>query len=133
MKELYTVDEIKLIDRFVKEVDKTIKGKDLVNASNTASALSRAIQSIGRGLLGILGFKTANIQGLILARNAFDRARDLSSQKTAKKLIETELTSMGIIGASPRVTATGTVAADEFLNELRQPLNVPVAPRGAIR
>ena len=133
LKELYTVDEIKLIDRFVKEVDKTIKGKDLVNASNTASALSRAIQSIGRGLLGILGFKTANIQGLILARNAFDRARDLSSQKTAKKLIETELTSMGIIGASPRVTATGTVAADEFLNELRQPLNVPVAPRGAIR
>jgi len=133
LKELYTVDEIKLIDRFVKEVDKTIKGKDLVNASNTASALSRAIQSVGRGLLGILGFKTANIQGLILARNAFDRARDLSSQKAAKKLIEKELTSVGIIGASPRVTATGTVAADKGLNEIRQPLNVPVAPRGAIR
>ena len=60
LKQLYDPDELRLIDDFVREVRKTFKPRDLVNASNTASALSRIIQQTGRALVGIFGFKFAN-------------------------------------------------------------------------
>ena len=91
------------------------------------------MQSIGRGLIGVFGFKAANIQGLLIARNAFDRARDINSQKAAKKLIQQELTSSGTVSASPKITAGVTVGGNEILNQAREPLNVPLAPPGAIR
>jgi len=37
-------------------------------------------------LAGIFGFKFANIQGLLAARGAFDRSRDIISQKQAKSI-----------------------------------------------
>ena len=80
LKQLYDPDELRLIDDFVREVRKTFKPRDLVNASNTASALSRIIQQTGRALVGIFGFKFANIQGLLAETGSFDRARDFVGQ-----------------------------------------------------
>ena len=90
LKELYDNEELKLINQFVEEVEKTFLPKDYLNASNTASALQRILGGIGRGLAGILGFKAASINGLITARIGYDRARDVVSQKAAKNLIEQE-------------------------------------------
>ena len=105
MKELFDESELKLIDEFTNEVGKTFLGKDLVNASNTASGLSRMIQQFGRGLIGIVGFKLANIQGLLAARGLFDRTRDVFHQKTAQKLIETELKPGAFQIPYPKLTA----------------------------
>ena len=105
MKELFDESELKLIDDFTTEVGKTFLGKDLVNASNTASGLSRMIQQFGRGLIGIVGFKLANIQGLLAARGLFDRTRDVFHQKTAQKLIETELKPGAFQIPYPKLTA----------------------------
>ena len=90
LKELFDDDEVKLMSEFVTEVEKTFKPIDLINSSNTASAISRTIQQVGRALVGIFGFKFANIQGLLAARGAFDRSRDIISQKAAEKLIRKE-------------------------------------------
>jgi len=68
--ELFEPKEIDLIDEFADEVYKTFTPKD-ANSSNTASALSRIIQQVGRGLGGIIGFKLANIQGLLVFRGCF--------------------------------------------------------------
>ena len=133
LKELYDPDELRLIDDFVREVRKTFKPKDLVNASNTASALSRIIQQTGRALVGIFGFKFANIQGLLAARGAFDRARDVVGEKAAKKLIQQEIIGIGQRATPPAVTAAETVGVQELTDRYRRPLSVPVAPQGLIR
>lgn len=91
LNELFTSKEIGLIDEFVKTVKKTFVPRDLANFSNTASALSRAVDSVGRSLVGILGFKAANIQGLLAARNFYDKARDFVTRKTTKKGIAIDL------------------------------------------
>lgn len=125
LKELYDPSEIKLIDQFIKEVRKTFKPQDLVNHSNTASAISRAIQQVGRALFGITGFKLGNIQGLLAARGAFDRAKDLSGQKAAKKLIEKEIIRVTPPAVNPYLTAveTGTI-----LQDLGRGVNAPSIP-----
>lgn len=113
--ELFEENEIKLIDQFVKEVRKTFKPRDLVNFSNTASAIERTIQQVGRGLAGVFGFKAANIQGLLLARGFFDRARDLSDQKLAKKLVEQEFMRITPRTGTPFVPAIETGATVQNL------------------
>jgi len=133
LKELYDPDELRLIDDFVREVRKTFTPRDLVNASNTASAMSRTIQNVGRALVGIFGFKFANIQGLLAARTAFDRARDVAGEKAAKKLIQQEIVGIGHRATPPIITAAETVGVQELADRYRRPLSVPVAPQGLIR
>ena len=133
LKELYDPDELRLIDDFVREVRKTFTPRDLVNASNTASAMSRTIQNVGRALVGIFGFKFANIQGLLAARTAFDRARDVAGEKAAKKLIQHEIVGIGQRATPPSITAAETVGVQELADRYRRPLSVPVAPQGLIR
>ena len=89
-KALFGKGEIRVLKEFVEEVRKTLKPTDLVNPSNTAAGLSRIFQRGARQLFGIVGFKLANIQGLLLARSAFDNAKDVFEQKAAKKLIAKE-------------------------------------------
>ena len=126
--ELFEPKEIKLIDEFADEVQKTFKGS-LVNASNTASALSRIIQQVGRGLGGIIGFKLANIQGLLVFRGAFDRARDIVSQKSAAGLVNKELAPLFGSTASPRISAPLTVGANALAERYRI-RNAPQLPQG---
>ena len=89
-KALFGKGEIRVLKEFVEEVRKTLKPADLVNPSNTAAGISRIFQRGARQLFGIVGFKLANIQGLLLARSAFDNAKDVFEQKAAKKLIAKE-------------------------------------------
>ena len=129
--ELFTQPEIKTIDTFVKEVKKTFVPKDLVNYSNTASALSKMVQQVGRGLAGIVGFKLGNIQGLLAARGAVDRFKDVYSQKAAKKLIAKEISSdLRYIDDSARGAlggVTGTI--QELLGEVDK-VKAPRVPLG---
>ena len=90
-KALFGKGEIRVLKEFVEEVRKTLKPSDLVNPSNTAAGISRIFQRGARQLVGIIGFKLANIQGLLLGRSAFDNAKDVFEQKAAKKLIAKEL------------------------------------------
>ena len=126
--ELFEGNEIKLIDEFANEVKKTFKG-NLVNASNTASALSRIIQQVGRGLGGIIGFKMANIQGLLVFRGAFDRARDIISQKSASSLVNKELVPLFGSTASPRISAPLTVNTNALTerNRIRKAPQLPAS------
>ena len=126
--ELFEGNEIKLIDEFANEVKKTFKG-NLVNASNTASALSRIIQQVGRGLGGIIGFKMANIQGLLVFRGAFDRARDIVSQKSASNLVNKELVPLFGSTASPRISAPLTVNTNALTerNRIRKAPQLPAS------
>ena len=117
--ELYEPKEIQLIDEFVDEVSKTFTPRDLLNASNTASALSRALQAVGRGLGGIIGFKLGNIQGLLVFRNLFDRARDIISQKSASKLVNQQLTPSFGTTLNTKTDAALTVGADRLLENYR--------------
>ena len=133
MKELFDDDEIKLMSEFVTEVEKTFKPKDLVNASNTASAISRTIQQVGRALVGIFGFKFANIQGLLAARGAFDRSRDIISQKQAQKLIEKEFTSNFGTTLSPKLDIASILAAQEITNQDTPQTTAPQIPPGLIQ
>jgi hypothetical protein len=129
--ELFTQPEIKTIDTFVNEVKKTFVPKDLVNYSNTASALSKMVQQVGRGLAGIVGFKLGNIQGLLAARGAVDRFKDVYSQKAAKKLITKEISSdLRYIDDSARSAlggVTGTI--QELLGEVDK-VKAPRVPLG---
>jgi len=118
LEELFEPKEIKLIDEFADEIEKTFKGS-LVNASNTASAMSRIIQQIGRGLGGILGFKLANIQGLLVFRGAFDRARDIISQKSAANLVNRELSPLFGSTASPKISAPLTAGVNQLIEKYR--------------
>jgi|TARA_R100000030_G_scaffold39206_2_gene29352 hypothetical protein len=87
---LFDPTEITTLKNFVNEVRKTLKPADLVNPSNTAAGISRIFQRGARQLVGIIGFKLANIQGLLLGRSAFDNAKDVFEQRAAKKLINKE-------------------------------------------
>lgn len=89
-KQLFDPSEIALLKNFVSEVRKTLKPADLVNPSNTAAGISRIFQRGARQLVGIVGFKLANIQGLLLGRSAFDNAKDVFEQRAAQKLIQKE-------------------------------------------
>tara|TARA_R110002012_G_scaffold260993_1_gene442766 strand:- start:6 stop:2630 length:2625 start_codon:yes stop_codon:yes gene_type:complete len=89
-KALFGKGEVRLLKEFVEEVRKTLKPSDLVNPSNTAAGISRIFQRGARQLVGIIGFKLASIQGLLLGRSAFDNAKDVFEQKAAKKLIAKE-------------------------------------------
>lgn len=133
LKELFDEDEIKLMSEFVTEVEKTFKPRDLVNASNTASAISRTIQQVGRALVGIFGFKFANIQGLLAARGAFDRSRDIISQKQAQKLIEKEFTSFSGNTLSPKLDIASILAAQEITNQDTPQTTAPQIPLGLIQ
>ena len=133
LKELFDEDEIKLMSEFVTEVEKTFKPRDLVNASNTASAISRTIQQVGRALVGIFGFKFANIQGLLAARGAFDRSRDIVSQKQAKALIEKEFSASFGNTLSPKLDIASILAAQESLNQNRPQTTAPQIPQGLIQ
>jgi len=126
--ELFEPKEIKLIDEFIDEIEKTFKG-NLVNASNTASAMSRIMQTMGRGIVGIIGFKSASIQGLLLARTGYDRARDIVSQKSAASLINKELAPLFGSTASPRISAPLTVGANALAERYRI-RNAPQLPQG---
>lgn len=131
LNELFTQPEIKTIDTFVKEVRKTFVPKDLANYSNTASALSKIVQQVGRGLAGIIGFKAGNIQGLLVARGAVDRFKDVYSQKAAKKLISKEISSdLNYIDPGSRNIlggVTGTI--QELLGEI-EAVRAPRVPLG---
>ena len=129
--ELFTQSEIKTIDTFVNEVKKTFVPKDLVNYSNTASALSKMVQQVGRGLAGIVGFKLGNIQGLLAARGAVDRFKDVYSQKAAKKLISKEISSdlRYIDEGSKNVLGGVTGTIQELLGEVDK-VRAPRVPLG---
>jgi len=131
LKELFDDDEVKLMSEFVTEVEKTFKPTDLVNASNTASAISRTIQQVGRALVGIFGFKFANIQGLLAARGAFDRSRDIISQKAAEKLIRKEFSAEFGRNINPYIDIGGIISGQEILNQIRS-TNAPNVPQGLI-
>ena len=110
---------ITTLKNFVNEVRKTLKPADLVNPSNTAAGISRIFQRGARQLVGIIGFKLANIQGLLLGRSAFDNAKDVFEQRAAKKLINKEFggDTPGWLQTMNRATGTGkklasTVAID---------------------
>ena len=108
-KALFGRGEIRVLKEFVEEVRKTLKPSDLVNPSNTAAGISRVFQRGARQLFGIIGFKLANIQGLLLARSAFDNAKDVFEQKAAKKLIAKEFGAgqPGWLQTMNRTTGTG--------------------------
>ena len=132
VKELFDDDEIKLVGEFVTQVRKTFKPKDLVNTSNTASALMRAINGVSRQLVGILGFKMASIQGLLAARTGFDRLRQLTGTKAAQKLLDEELFGMGTISQkSPIPVSAATAFIQKYMGG-KQNINVPYTPKGLI-
>lgn len=105
---LFDQNEINTLKKFVDEVRKTLKPNDLVNPSNTAAGISRIFQRGARQLVGIIGFKLANIQGLLLGRSAFDNAKDVFEQRAAKKLINKEFgTPPGWLQEMNQTTGTG--------------------------
>ena len=132
LRELFDGDEIKLTNKFVTEVRKTFKPKDMVNTSNTASALMRAMSGVSRQLAGIFGFNLFNIQGLLLARSLHDRLRDLAGTKAATELIDKEIMGQVIQKISPNLLATETGAISEWLGQ-RKNINVPRIPQGLIQ
>jgi hypothetical protein len=69
--------------------------------------------------VGIIGFKSASIQGLILARTGFDRARDIVSQKSAASLVNKELAPLFGSTARPMVNAPATVGANALMEKYR--------------
>ena len=107
-KQLFDPSEIALLKNFVSEVRKTLKPADLVNPSNTAAGITRIFQRGARQAFGIVGFKLANIQGLLLARSAFDNAKDVFEQRAAAKLIQREFgTPPGWLQTMNQSTGTG--------------------------
>ena len=117
--ELFDVDEQKLINEFANEVKKTFKPKDLINPATATNAIRSMIQQVGRGLAGIVGFKSANIQGLLVARGGYDRARDIISQKAAAKLIDEQLTPSFGRFISPKTTATVSGTTGQLFEAFR--------------
>ena len=131
LRELFDGDEIKLTDKFVTEVRKTFKPRDLVNVSNTASSLMRALNGVSRQLVGILGFNIFNIQGLLMARSLHDRLRDLAGTKAASQLIDQEIIGNVIQQISPKLLSGETGIISEWLGQKRN-INVPRVPPGLI-
>ena len=130
-KALFGKGEIKVLKEFVEEVRKTLKPADLVNPSNTAAGISRIFQRGARQLFGIVGFKLANIQGLLLARSAFDNAKDVFEQKAAKKLIAKEFGAgqPGWLQTMNQTTGTGKKLASTIAT-VNQAYGQTVSPLG---
>jgi len=130
-KALFGKGEIRVLKEFVEEVRKTLKPADLVNPSNTAAGLSRIFQRGARQLFGIVGFKLANIQGLLLARSAFDNAKDVFEQKAAKKLIAKEFGAgqPGWLQTMNQTTGTGKKLASTIAT-VNQAYGQTVSPLG---
>jgi len=130
-KALFGKGEIRVLKEFVEEVRKTLKPVDLVNPSNTAAGLSRVFQRGARQLFGIVGFKLANIQGLLLARSAFDNAKDVFEQKAAKKLIAKEfgVGQPGWLQTMNQTTGTGKKLASTIAT-VNQAYGQTVSPLG---
>ena len=130
-KALFGKGEIKILKEFVEEVRKTLKPADLVNPSNTAAGLSRVFQRGARQLFGIVGFKLANIQGLLFARTAFDNAKDIFEQKAAKKLIAKEFGAgqPGWLQTMNQTTGTGKKLASTIAT-VNQAYGQTVSPLG---
>ena len=91
LNELFTTKELGLIEEFTKTVKKTFVPRDLANFSNTASALSRAAATVGRGVAGIVGFKLGSITDMLTARNVYDKALNFVGLRTAKRGIQIDL------------------------------------------
>ena len=90
-KALFGVKEIATLKKFVVEVRKTLKPKDLSSYAATSTGIGRAISRMGRQGIGLLLYKlTGSINGLIFGRTAYDNARDVFEQRAAKKLISKE-------------------------------------------
>ena len=130
-KSLFSANEIKLLKEFVSEVRKTLKPTDLANMSNTAAGISRIFQRGARQLVGIIGFKLASIQGLLLGRSAFDNAKDVFEQKAAKKLISNEfgsppgwLKTMNETTGTGRKLATTIGVVNQAMGQTIPPLSV---------
>ena len=130
-KALFGKGEIRVLKEFVEEVRKTLKPADLVNPSNTAAGISRIFQRGARQLFGIVGFKLANIQGLLLARSAFDNAKDVFEQKAAKKLIAKEFGAgqPGWLQTMNQTTGTGKKLASTIAT-VNQAYGQTVSPLG---
>ena len=128
---LFGRGEIKVLKDFVEEVRKTLKPADLVNPSNTAAGISRIFQRGARQLVGIIGFKLANIQGLLLGRSAYDNAKDVFEQKAAKKLINKEfgVGQPGWLQTMNQTTGTGKKLASTIAT-VNQAYGQTVSPLG---
>ena len=99
--------------------------------SNTAAGISRIFQRGARQLVGIIGFKLASIQGLLLGRTAFDNAKDVFEQKAAKKLISNEfgsppgwLKTMNETTGTGRKLATTIGVVNQAIGQTIPPLSV---------
>ena len=75
----------------------------------------------------------ANIQGLLAARGAFDRSRDIIGQKQAKALIEKEFTANFGNTLSPKLDIASILAAQEITNQDTPQTTAPQIPQGLIQ
>ena len=108
-KTLFSAKEISTLERFVKEVRKTLKPSDLASMTATSTGITRAISRLGRQGIGLLLYKlTGSINGLILGRSAYDNAKDVFEQRAAKKLITQEFGEKpGFLKTMNETTGTG--------------------------
>jgi len=86
--ELFSKKEIQQLGKFVTEVKKTLRPKDLTSSTLVADGILANIQQTLRGVIGISGFNFAGIQGLLASRSAFDNVTDYYGKKAALKLVE---------------------------------------------
>ena len=103
--------------------------------SSTAEGVGRIFQRGARQLVGIIGFKLASIQGLLLGRSAFDNAKDVFEQRAAKKLISLEfgekpgwLKTMNETTGTGRKLATTVGVVNQIMGQTVAPMAVD-APR----
>jgi hypothetical protein len=134
-KVLFSPKEINTLKRFVVDVRKTLKPNDLASMSSTAEGVGRIFQRGARQLVGIIGFKLASIQGLLLGRSAFDNAKDVFEQRAAKKLISLEfgekpgwLKTMNETTGTGRKLATTVGVVNQIMGQTVAPMAVD-APR----
>ena len=86
--ELFSKKEIEQLGKFVTQVKKTLKPKDLSSATLVADGIVANIQQTLRGFAGVLGFNVGGVQGLLLARSGVDNVTDFYGKKAALKLVE---------------------------------------------
>ena len=86
--ELFSKKEIQQLGKFVTEVKKTLRPKDLTSSTLVADGIVANIQQTLRGIVGIGGFNFAGIQGLLASKSAFDNVTDYYGKKAALKLVE---------------------------------------------
>ena len=86
--ELFSKKEIEQLGKFVTQVKKTLKPKDLSSATAVADGIVANIQQTLRGIVGIGGFNIGGVQGLLATKSAFDNVTDYYGKKAALKLVE---------------------------------------------